>query len=159
MNFDRACATYSLKFISTLTSGMFAGGAIYINLVESPARLTHDAETALTIWKPSLIRAGRYMSSIALTSAISSVAVYWLTEERCFRTWLLAGGMMSTIPIFSIVCVLPTNKELLETEKCLDKGTTWIVNKLNSWNKLHAVRSVISLGSFAYMMWLLSKNK
>ena len=159
MNIDRACAVYSLKFASTLTSGMFAGGAMYINMVESPARLTHDGETAVTIWKPSFLRAQYCMSKLTITSGFCSLLAYWLSEDRHPTKWLLAGGLMLTIPPYTIFFICPTNNELIETEKCIENGNSWIEDKLSLWNTRHAVRSAISLSAFGYMLWLLSNHK
>lgn len=57
MKFDNGICGTALKVISTVTSGIFVGGALYINMVESPARMTHDPESAITMWKPSFVRA------------------------------------------------------------------------------------------------------
>jgi len=46
-----------LKIFTTATAGLFAGGALYITLVENPARMTHDPSSAITQWKPSFVRA------------------------------------------------------------------------------------------------------
>ena len=46
-----------LKVVSTVTAGLFAGGALYITAVEQPARMTHDPTSAITMWKPSFVRA------------------------------------------------------------------------------------------------------
>jgi hypothetical protein len=36
----------ALKFIATLTAATFAGAALYVNLVEHPARMTLDSRAA-----------------------------------------------------------------------------------------------------------------
>ena len=73
MSMDQACLGTSLRFVSTLASGLFAGGALYINIVEHPARATHDTTTAVTIWRPSFIRAKRYLGKMAVISGFSGV--------------------------------------------------------------------------------------
>ncbi len=58
MDLDRATIGLGLKVLSTATAGLFAGGALYINLVEHPARMeSPDMPTAVTAWKPSFVRA------------------------------------------------------------------------------------------------------
>lgn len=159
MNIDKNGVEYTLKFISTLTSGIFAGGALYINVVESPARLTHDAETAVKIWKPSFIRARFYMSKCTFVSGLSSIGAWYLSGKGCPMKWLLAGGMMLTIAPYTIFFMIPTNDQLLETEKCIEKGNAHIEEKLVLWNCRHVVRTAISFGAFGYMLYLLSKGK
>ena len=62
MDCDLATTGFGLKAFSTITAGMFAGGALYINLVEHPARMeATDMSTALICWKPSYTRAARLM--------------------------------------------------------------------------------------------------
>ena len=42
-----------LEIIATFAAGLFAGAAIYIDLVEQPARNRLDIATALKEWRPS----------------------------------------------------------------------------------------------------------
>jgi len=46
-----------LKLIATLAASIFAGAALYINLVEHPARMTLDTRSAAMEWAPSYARA------------------------------------------------------------------------------------------------------
>ena len=43
-----------LKFLAVLCCILFAGAAIYINLVEHPARMGCDTKTAATVWASKL---------------------------------------------------------------------------------------------------------
>ena len=56
---DKEVAGLGLSLLSTASTALFAGGALYINRVEHPARMTHDPATAITIWKPSFLRAAK----------------------------------------------------------------------------------------------------
>lgn len=57
MKIDLVQSTSVLKITSTICSGLFAGGALYITMVEQPARMTHDPVSAITQWKPTFVRA------------------------------------------------------------------------------------------------------
>ena len=57
MKFDLVQSGSILKLTSTISGGLFAGGALYITLVEQPARMTHDPISGITQWKPSFVRA------------------------------------------------------------------------------------------------------
>jgi len=46
-----------VEFIAVLSCTLFAGAAIYVNLVEHPARMGCDTKTAATVWAPSYKRA------------------------------------------------------------------------------------------------------
>ena len=41
-----------LELLATLSAGLFAGAAIYIDLAEQPARKQIDTAAALTEWRP-----------------------------------------------------------------------------------------------------------
>jgi len=70
------------QFVSTLTCILFAGAAIYINLVEHPARMSSSTEIAATVWAPSYKRATVMQASLAAISTIAAVLA-----------WVLGGGL------------------------------------------------------------------
>lgn len=46
-----------IEFIAVLSCTLFTGAAVYINLVEHPARMGCGTKTAATVWAPSYKRA------------------------------------------------------------------------------------------------------
>ena len=57
IKFDPLQTGTILKMFTTASAGLFTGGAVYVTLVENPARMTHDPTSAITQWKPSFVRA------------------------------------------------------------------------------------------------------
>lgn len=57
MNSNNTTHVLALKMVSAMSTGLFTGGALYVSCVDSPARMTHDAASAITMWKPSFVRA------------------------------------------------------------------------------------------------------
>ena len=55
------------QFLTTLCCGLFAGAAIYVNLVEHPARMECGTEIAATEFSPSYRRAAVMQASLAAT--------------------------------------------------------------------------------------------
>ena len=137
------------QFLTTLCCGLFAGAAIYINLVEHPARMECGTEIAATEFGPSYRRAAVMQASLAATGLAASLAA-WLTGAS---VWWLAGGILlgSVIP-FTLAVILPVNKQLLAS--ALDKRSARARELLSYWGKLHAVRSALSI--IALIMFLLS---
>ena len=137
------------QFLATLCCGLFAGAAIYVNLVEHPARMECGTEIAATEFGPSYRRAAVMQASLAATGLAASMAA-WLTGAS---VWWLAGGILlgSVIP-FTLVVIMPVNKQLLAPT--LDKGSARARELLGQWGKLHAVRSALS--GIALVIFLLS---
>lgn len=62
-----------LQFLAVLCCILFAGAAIYINLVEHPARMGCDTKTAATVWAPSYKKATVMQAPLAVTSSLAGV--------------------------------------------------------------------------------------
>ena len=66
-----------LTLIAVLSCTLFAGAAIYINLVEHPARLSCGTEIAARQWAPSYKRATVMQASLAVVAGVAGL-VRWL---------------------------------------------------------------------------------
>ncbi len=137
------------KFLTTLTCGLFAGAAIYINLVEHPARLECGTEFAATEFGPSYRRAAVMQASLAAVGLVCAIGA-WLAGAGVW--WLIGGILLGSVIPFTLVVVMPTNTQLLVPT--LDKGSAQARALLSRWGKLHAVRSVLS--ALALVIFLLS---
>ena len=82
MSFDEDKAFTALKLITTGASGMFAGGAAYINICEHPARMTlTDTKMCHKQWKESFDRAKIYQSRLALVAVASGLGAYCVKKS------------------------------------------------------------------------------
>ena len=131
-----------LKFIAALTAGLFAGAALYINLVEHPARMTLETKSAATEWGTSYSRATRMQAPLALLSLFAGLASWWLSGRV---GWAVAALLIGAVVPFTFLGVMPTNKALLATDRDLTSAETQEL--LIQWNKLHAVRTVLSIAA------------
>ena len=64
-----------LKVIALLSSGLFAGAALYITAVEHPARISQGALIALQEFRPSYKRAAPLQASLAVICFLCCVVV------------------------------------------------------------------------------------
>lgn len=71
-------------FVAVLSCGIFAGAAIYINLVEHPARLETGAALALKQWAPSYRRATLMQAPLRLLGGPAGIASWFV-----LLVWLL----------------------------------------------------------------------
>lgn len=143
-----------LEMLCTLSAGLFAGAAIYINLVEHPARMECGTEVAVTEFAPSYRRAAVLQGLLAAIGFLSSIVAWWLGSS--YR-WLIGGIVFGAIIPFTLIVVFPTNKKLLDPS--LDKSSELATVLLAQWTKLHAVRSVLGLTAFLIFIVLLSRGR
>ncbi len=142
------------ELIATLSSGLFAGAAVYINLVEHPARLQTGIRPALTEFAPSYHRATVTQVSLAVAGFLSGL-VAW--RSRSQAGWLIGGVLLVLVIPFTALVIMPTNKKLLDPETANDLGLA--EKLLTRWGRLHAVRSVASLASLLTFMFLLTRRR
>jgi hypothetical protein len=135
-----------LELIATLCAGLFGGAAIYINLVEHPARLECGTALAISQFGPSYRRATVMQASLAALGLLASVGA-WL-EGRGLVV-LIAGLLLGLVIPFTLIVILPTNKALLDPR--LDRGSAEAAALLVRWGRLHAVRSILSAVAFGVL--------
>lgn len=127
------------EFIAVLSCSLFTGAAIYISLVEHPARMECGVEIAATEFSPSYRRATIMQATCAALGLLSSI-VAWLAGATFW--WLVAGILLGSVIPFTLIVILPTNKRLLSLT--LDRRSLEAERLLARWGALHAVRSVLS---------------
>ncbi len=72
---------------ATLATALFTGAAVYITLVEYPARLQCSPEIAVAQWRPSYKRATVMQASLAILGTLLSIAA-WFSGAGI--AWLVA---------------------------------------------------------------------
>ena len=85
------------EIISTLSAGLFAGAAIYINLVEHPARVECGVELALREFAPSYRRATVLQGTLAATAFLAALAAWYMGASL----WWLIGGSVQGLVILT----------------------------------------------------------
>jgi hypothetical protein len=141
------------EVIATLATGLFAGAAIYINLVEHPARMECGTDLAVTEFALSYRRAAVMQVALAAIGFLSATAA-WLRGASV--SWLLGGIILVAVIPFTLIIIFPTNKKLLDSS--LDKSSELASALLLRWGRLHALRSILSLISFIIFIILLVRN-
>lgn len=134
--------------VAILAAGLFAGASLYINLVEHPARVECGTEIAVKEFAPSYRRATVMQAGLAALGLLSAVAA-WLSLGH--EALLIGGALLGAVIPFTFVAILPTNKRLLDPAATRDLETA--AGLLSRWQRLHAVRTVLSLGAFGLLAW------
>jgi uncharacterized membrane protein len=151
---SRRISTTLAELIATLSSGLFTGASIYINLVEHPARMQTGIRPALAEFAPSYHRATVTQVSLAVAGFLSAL-IAW--RFRSDVRWLIGGGLLVSVVPFTALVILPTNKRLLDPATANDLDLA--EKLLTRWGRLHAVRSVLSLASLLMFLLLLVKHR
>jgi Domain of unknown function (DUF1772) len=128
------------EFTATLAAAIFAGAALYINLVEHPARMCLDTKSAMQQWAPSYHRATLMQAPLALISFASGLASWWLGGGAA---WAAAALLIGAVVPFTFIVIMPTNRQLLSPAR--DPAAPETRRLLDKWVRLHAFRSVLGL--------------
>jgi hypothetical protein len=138
------------EFIAVLACGLFTGAAVYCSLVEHPARMECGIELAATEFPPSYRRASVMQAILAGLGLVASLAA-WLAGATVW--WFAAGALLGSVIPFTLIVILPTNKQLLSPT--LDRRSAQAGQLLARWGVLHAVRSVLSGAALLLFLYLL----
>ena len=139
----------AFEFTATLCAGLFSGAALYINLVEHPARMECGTALAATVFGPSYRRATVMQAFLAAASFLAAIGAWIGTSALA---WLAGGVFILAVIPFTLIVILPTNKKLLDPS--LDRSSDAARQLLTRWGRLHAVRTVLSMAAFAvFLLW------
>ena len=141
-----------LELVAVLCTGLFAGAAVYITLVEHPARLECGMAVAVAEFGPSYRRAAVMQATLAAVGCLAGIAA-WAQGRGV--PMLVAGVLLGAAIPFTLLVVLPTNKRLLDP--ALDRQSADAAALMARWGHLHAVRSVASTVAFVLLALSLAR--
>jgi hypothetical protein len=128
----------ALKWLQLASASLFTLWALYISLVEHPARMSAGAEAALAQWRPSYARAAPWQASAAAVSLLSGIILSLITHQW---SWI-AGGLLVGLAIpFTLVAIMPTNRRLHDPRISPEQALPLLAR----WGRLHWARSVLGL--------------
>jgi len=96
-------------------------------------------EIATAEFPPSYHRGTIMQVTLAAVCLLSSIAA-WLAGATFW--WVVAGALQVSVIPFTLIVILPTNKQLLNP--ALDRRSAQTGRLLARWGRLHALRSVLS---------------
>jgi uncharacterized membrane protein len=135
------------EFLATFCASLFGGAALYISLVEHPARMECGTQLALREFGPSYRRATKMQASLALTSFVTGI-VAWLLSSG--GAWLAGAIVIVTVVPLTLIVIFPTNKKLLSPSLDADSGDARRL--LQRWARLHWLRTLLSLVATAIFL-------
>jgi hypothetical protein len=138
----------AVALLTLIAATLFAGAALYISLVEHPARLVLDDAPLLGQWQPSYKRALPIQSGLAVVGGVLGVIAWYQTQDW---RWLAGSVVLLANWPFTLVGIMPTNKRLMAMSAA-DAGAE-SRKLLIRWGKLHAARSALGSLAMALFAW------
>ena len=142
-----------LETFSTLFAGLFAGAAIYINVVEHPARIECGTALAVPEFGSSYPRGAAFLG-LLLLRGLSCAVADWVVRSGVW--WLVGAGLLLILFPYTLILVLPINKKLLDSS--IEKSSDAASELLARWGRLHMVRSLLGFVSFLIFVLLLVRD-
>ena len=137
----------ALQFIAIMCSALFAGAALYISIVEHPARMSAGISVALQEFRPSYRRAAVFQIIMAVVACVCSFALSLFTSQWI---WFLGGGMTGLMLPFTLIFMMPINRILLDAASSLKESDAQ--NLLDRWGRLHLIRTIAGMVGFAILL-------
>ena len=143
----------AVEFIAVFACVIFTGAAVYITLVEHPARLSCATECAFSQWAPSYTRATVMQASLAVVATVAGLMAFL---QGAGSGWLVGAAMIFTVVPTTLLVIMPTNRQLLDPAR--DRASAATRELLVRWGHLHAIRSVLSvIASLIFLCLLLRR--
>jgi hypothetical protein len=134
--------------LALVVAAVFSGAAIYVNVVEQPARFALDDRALLAEWKPSYKRGLAMQAPLALAGFALSLVAWWQTRDLLF---LVGGAMMLANWPWTLLVINPVNAVLVATESSQAGVETRTL--IEKWGRLHAVRTAFGfIAVFAFLI-------
>ena len=140
-----------LSLLGLVVAALFAGAALYVNVVEQPARLPLAPSALLSEWKPAYRYGTRMQAPLAVIGFVLGTAAWWQSGTIAF---LLAGLLLLANLPWTLLVIFPTNHKLEATAiEAADEDTRALILR---WGRLHAVRTALGFAAIAvYLAGLL----
>jgi hypothetical protein len=140
-------------WIAAGAATLFAGGALYVSLVEHPARLLTGPPMAVAQFRTSYPRGARLQGGLAILGTVAATGA-WLGGASI--GWLGGAALLGLVVPYTLLVILPTNRRLLDRGLAPDAPEARRL--LGRWGALHALRTLLGLGAAAAMAHLLARG-
>jgi hypothetical protein len=137
-----------LSIAALVSAALFAGAAIYISVVEHPARLGLADGPLLAQWQPSYKRALPIQSGLAVAGGVAGLIVGYLSADW---RWFVGSILLLANWPFTLVVIMPVNKRLMAMQE--HEAGAGSRAMLVQWGKLHDVRSALGAATTLLFAW------
>jgi hypothetical protein len=142
---------FQLSIAALVFATLFAGAALYISLVEHPARLGLTDGPLLAQWKPSYKRALPIQSGLAVAGGVAGLIVGYLSADW---RWFAGSTLLLANWPFTLIVIMPINKPLMTMH--VSQAGVESRAMLVQWGKLHNIRSALGGATTLIFAWALT---
>ena len=134
--------------LALVVAAVFSGAALYVSVVEQPARLALDDRSLLAEWKPAYKRGTAMQAPLAVVGCLLGLLAWWQTGA-----WPWAVGALLLIANwpYTLVVVMPVNNKLTAIDPA---GAGPDSRRLiMQWARLHAARTALGFAATLVFLW------
>ena len=136
------------ELVALVVATLFAGAALYITLVEHPARMGLEDGPLLAQWQPSYKRALPIQASLAILGGAAGILAWYVHREW---QWLAGSLFLLANWPFTMLVIMPTNKRLMAMHP--QHAGSESRDLLRRWANLHGVRSLLGSAASLLFVW------
>lgn len=134
--------------LAIAAAAVFAGAAVYISLVEQPARLRLAAAPMLIEWKPAYRRGTMMQAPLALVAGLLGLLAAWQTGRV---EWVVGAVLMLANWPFTFALIMPVNRRLTATAP--EAAGSETIADIGRWGALHGGRSLLGIAGACAYLW------
>jgi len=134
--------------LALISAAVFAGAALYISMVEHPARLGLDHRSLLMEWKPAYKRGTAMQAPLAIGGFVLGLAAWWQSGHLAWAVGALL--MIANWPV-TFFAIMPTNNRLMATDPAAAGPESRAM--IERWGSLHAVRTALGFAASLVFLW------
>ena len=138
-----------LGSLALALAAAFSGAALYVNLVEQPARLALDDTAMLDEWGPSDRRGVALLATLSLLSAALGLLAYFASQDV---RWAIGALIVLLAWPYTLFAMSPLNNQILALAP-RDIGAARVL--VRQWGLLEYGQTAIGLVASAVYLWAL----
>ena len=134
--------------LALTVAALFAGAALYVSVVEQPARLNLDDRGLLAEWRPAYKRGAALQAPLAIVGFLLGLVAWWQTDHVL---WLVGAAALVANWPYTLIAIMPVNRQL----KAMDPAAPGpeLRALIGRWATLHAGRTVLGLAATLIFLW------
>lgn len=137
---------YISRLVAKVSTALFAGSAIYKNVVEYPAEMECGTKTAIALFEPCYRKSSMLTLVLASTGFLGAMSSYAIEPNT---KWLAAGLLVFSAIPFNYLIMSSTTSSLLKPG--VDKDSEKAELLLEKWNRMSIFKTLLGLSSMLIM--------